>query len=79
MSTIQKLQNQQSRAEKRLLLLQQELRHQLLLTKELELQLLQHQHRLLELKPQPPQPKLPALDWLPEPASTMPTSPLSLE
>ena len=77
MSTIQKLQKRQSKAQSRLLLLQQELRHQLLLSKELELQLQQHQHRLLELEPQPLSQHQPALEWLP--ATTTPTSLPSLE
>ena len=42
-----------ARAQKRLILLQKELRHQLLLTKELEQQQQQLQHRRLELTLQP--------------------------
>ena len=52
--TIRKNLRQQERAAKRLHLLQEEVRHQLLLSKELEQQQQQLQHRLQELSPVPP-------------------------
>jgi len=51
-----RLLRRQARAEKRLALLQKELRHQLLVTKELEQLLEMEQHRETELSPVPPVP-----------------------
>ena len=78
MSTIQKLQKQQLRAQKRLLFLQQELRHQLLLCKEIEENLDQSQHRLLELDQTPEaqhRQTQPALSWIPDPQEQVTTTP----
>lgn len=64
-STIPKLLKQQEKVEQRLILLRAELRHQLLLSKELEQSLEQANHRLEELNPtlllQESPPK--ALEW----------------
>ena len=73
MSTIRKLRKRQLRAEKRLLLLQQELRHHLLLSKELEENLSQYNHRLLELNPLPLLPPQQSLQWLTPEDSTTPS------
>jgi len=71
-STIRRLLRQQQTAESRLTLLQAEIRHQLLLLKELEQNLQQHQHRILELQPEPnlPQHRQALQWWQPEVDST---------
>ena len=74
-SSVRKTIRKQQKAEQRLELLRAEIRHQLLLSKELEETLLQQMHRLQELSPEQQIPTE-ALDWLPE---TGPMGPRTLE
>ena len=78
-SSIRKLRKQQEKAEQRLILLRAELRHQLLLSKELEQNLEQATHRLVELSPNlwslqenPPR----ALEWVNPEELSLQTTPV---
>jgi len=74
--TIRRLLHRQQTAQSRLTLLEAERHHQLLLLKELEQSLLQHQHRIQELQPEhlqspPPLPPQALQWWEPEKVSML--------